>query len=75
MTVPPNNSIYSGVVMPRSLRLCMFLGELNSLDVNTNDVDSALMVAFTKENKLYIIAKFGDHQGCLLIIVKALYRL
>ena len=33
MTAPPKDSVYSGVVTLRSLRLCMFLGALNGLDV------------------------------------------
>ena len=54
----------------------MFLGELNGLDVDAADVGNAYLMAYTKE-KLYIIAgpEFGDRQGCLLIIVKALYGL
>ena len=76
MTAPPKDSVYSGVVTLRSLRLCMFLGELNGLDVDAADVGNAYLVAYTKE-KVFIIAgpEFGDLQGCLLIIVKALYRL
>jgi CDGSH-type Zn-finger protein len=64
MTAPPKDSIFSGVVTLRSLRLCMFLGELlNGVDVDAADVGNAyLMACYTKE-KLYIIAgpKFGDH--------------
>jgi hypothetical protein len=76
MTSPPNDSIYSGVVTLRSLRLCMFLGKLNGLDVDAADVGNAFLMAYTKE-KLFIIAgpEFGDLQGCLLIIVKTLYGL
>jgi hypothetical protein len=76
MTAPPKDSIYSGVVTLRSLILCMFLGELNGLDVDAADVGNAYLMAYTKE-KLFIIAgpKFGVLQGCLLIIVKALYGL
>jgi hypothetical protein len=77
MTAPPKDSIYSGVVTLRSLRLCMFLGELNGLDVDAADVGNAyLLMTYTKE-KLYIIAgpEFGDRQGWLLIIVKAIYGL
>jgi hypothetical protein len=71
MTVPPEDSIYSRVVTLRSLRgLDMFLGELNGLDVDATDVGNVYLMNFTKE-KLFIIAgpKFGDCQGCLLIIV------
>jgi hypothetical protein len=76
MTAPPKDSVYFGGVTLRSVRLCMFLGELNGLDVDAADVGNAYLMAYTKE-KLYIIAdpEFGDPQGCLLIIVKALYGL
>jgi hypothetical protein len=76
MTAPPKDSVYSEVVTLRSLRLCMFLGELNGLDVDAADVGNAYLMAYTKE-KLFIIAgpELGDLQGCLLIIVKALYGL
>ncbi len=76
MTAPPKDSVYSGVVTLRSLRLCMFLGELNGLNVDAADVGNAYLMAYTKE-KLYIIAgpEFGDIQGSLLVIVKALYGL
>ena len=54
----------------------MLLGELNGLNVAAADVGNAYLMAYTKE-KLYIIAgpEFGDLQGCLLVIVKALYGL
>jgi hypothetical protein len=77
MTAPSKDSVYSGVVTLRSLRLCMFLEELNGLDVDAADVGSAYVMAYTNKERLYIIAgtEFGDQQGCLLIIVKALYGL
>jgi hypothetical protein len=76
MTAPRKDSIYSSVVTLRFLRLCMFLGELNDLDVDAADVGNAYLMVYTKK-KLYIIAdpKFGGCQGCLLMIVKALYGL
>jgi hypothetical protein len=77
MTASPKDpSIYSGVVTLGSLRLCMFLGEVNGLDVDAADVGNAYLMAYTKE-KLSIIAgpEFGDLQGWLLIIVKALHKL
>jgi hypothetical protein len=76
MTAPPKDSVYSGVVTLRSLRICMFLAELNGLDVHAADIGNAYLEAFTKE-LVYIIAgpEFGDRQGNVLIIVKALYGL
>jgi hypothetical protein len=76
MTAPPKDSVYSGVVTLRSLRLCMLLAELNGLKVEAADIGNAYLEAYTKE-KVYIIAgpEFGDRQGHVLIIIKALYGL
>jgi hypothetical protein len=76
MTAPPKDSVYSGVVTLRSLRLCMLLAELNGLKVEAADVGNAYLEAYTKE-KVYIVAgpEFGDRQGHILIIIKALYGL
>jgi hypothetical protein len=77
MTDPPKDSVYSGVVTLRSLRLCMLLAELNGLKVEAADIGNAYLEAYTKE-KVYIIAgpEFGsERQGCVLIIIKALYGL
>jgi hypothetical protein len=47
MHVPSkDNSIFSGAVTLRSLRLCMFLGELNGLDMNAADVGNTYLMAF-----------------------------
>jgi hypothetical protein len=76
MTAPPKDSVYSGVVTLRSLRLCILLAELNGLQVEAADVGNAYLEAFTQE-KVYIIAgpEFGDRQGNVLLVVKALYGL
>ena len=76
LTAPPKDSVYSGVVTLRSLRLCMFLAELNGLKVEAADVGNAYLEAYAKE-KLYIIAgsEFRDRQGHVLVIIKALYGL
>ena len=76
LTAPPKDSVYSGVVTLRSLRLCMLLAELNGLKVEAADVGNAYLEAYTKE-KLYIIAgpEFGDREGNVMVIVKALYGL
>jgi hypothetical protein len=76
MTAPPKDSVYSGVITLRLLRLCMLLAKLNSLKVEAADIGNACLEAYTKE-KVYIIAgpEFGDCQGHVLIIMKALYGL
>ena len=76
LTPDPVESIYSGVVSIRSLRLVIFLAKLNNLEVWGADIGNAYLEAKTKE-KLYIVAgpEFGELEGHILIIYKALYGL
>lgn len=76
LTETPLESVYSGVVTLRSVRLVAFLAELNGLDLWATDVGNAYLEAYTSE-KVCIIAgpEFGELAGHLLIIVKALYGL
>ena len=64
LTDVPLDSVYSGVVSLRSLRLVIFLAELNGLELFSADVGNAYLEAKTKE-KVYIIAGdgFGDLKG------------
>ena len=76
LTDTPIESVYSGVVSLRSLRLVIFLAELNGLEVWGADIGNAYLEARTKE-KVYIIAGkgFGELEGHTLVIDKALYGL
>ena len=76
MTDEPIDSVYSGVVSIRGLRLVMFLSELNGLECWAADVTQAYLTSYTSE-KVYIIAgpEFGERQGHILVIRKALYGL
>jgi len=76
LTDIPLDSVYSGVVSLRSLRMVIFLAELNSLELYAADVGNAYLGAKTKE-KVYFVAGdgFGDLQGHALVIFKALYGL
>ena len=67
-------SIYSGVVSLRSLRMVVFLSQLNNLEIWGADVGNSYLEAYTDE-KFCIIAgpEFKELQGHLLIMVKALY--
>ena len=69
-------SIYSGVVSIRSLRLVIFLDKLNNLDVWGADIGNAYLEAKTKE-KLYVVAgpEFEELEGHILVSYKALYGL
>ena len=74
LTKEPVESIYSGVVSLRSLRMVVFLSQLNDLELWGADVGNAYLKAYTDE-KLCIIAgpEFKELQGHLLIMIKALY--
>ena len=74
LTKEPAESIYSGVVSLRSLRMVVFLSQLNDLEIWGADVGNAYLEAYTDE-KLCIIAgpEFKELQGHLLIMIKALY--
>jgi Reverse transcriptase (RNA-dependent DNA polymerase) len=76
LTDIPIESVYSGVVSLRGFRLVLFLGQLNSLEVWSTDIGNAYLEAMTSE-KVYIIAgpEFGDLEGHILVIHKALYGL
>ena len=55
LTPEPVENIYSGVVSLRHLRLVIFLGELNNLELWGADIGNAYLEAYTNE-KLFIIA-------------------
>ena len=68
-------SIYSGVVSLRNLRMVGFLSQLNDLEIWGTDVGNAYLEAHTHE-KLCIIAgpELKELPGHYLIMIKALYR-
>ena len=72
----PIDSIYSGVVSTRSLRLSIFLAKLNNMKVWAGDIGNAYLEATTKE-KLCMVAgpQFEELQGHILVIHKAFYGL
>ena len=75
LTKEPNETVYSGVVSLRNLRLAMlFLAELNYLQLWGADVGNAYLQALTKE-KLYIVGgpEFEELQGHVLVMHKTLY--
>jgi hypothetical protein len=65
-----------GVVSLQSLRLVALFAELNGLQLWAADVGNAYLEALTKK-KVYVIAgpEFGDLEGHILLIHKALYGL
>ena len=72
----PIENIYSGVVSLRYLRLVIFLGKLNNLDIWGADNGNAYHEAFTDE-KLFIVAgqEFQELEGYSLIFLNPLYGL
>ena len=76
LTPDPIESIYSGIVSIRSIRLVIVLAKLNKLEVWEADIGNAYLEAKTKE-KLYIAAgpEFEELNGHMLVIYKALYGL
>ena len=76
LTPEPIENIYYGVVSLRNLRLVIFLGKLNDLDIWGADNGNGYLEAFTDE-KLYIVAgpEFQELEGYVLIFIKTLYGL
>ena len=74
LTKEPVESIYSGVFSLRSLRMVVFISQLNNLEIWGADVGNAYLETYTDE-KLCIIAgpEFKELQRLLLIMIKALY--
>jgi len=60
----------------QGIQILTFLGEVNRLKVWSTDIGNAYLEMYTRE-KVYIIAgaEFGDREGPVLIISKALYGL
>ena len=76
LTLVPVDSVYSGVVSLRGLRIVIFLAELNGLTLWSTDVGNAYLESETKESVCFIAGpEFGELEGHLLLIVKALYGL
>ena len=72
LTKELNETVYSGVVSLRNLRLAIFLAELNNLQLWGADVGNAYLQALTKE-KHYIVGgpEFQELQGHVLVVHKA----
>ena len=76
LTPEPAENIYSGVVSLGHLRLVIFLGELNNLELWGADIGNAYLETYTHE-KLFIIggAEFEELEDFILTFNMALYGL
>ena len=76
MTLEPEEAVYSSVASLRSLRILVFLAQLNGLEIMQGDIGNAYLESYMQE-KVYFIAgpEFGPLAGHTLIIDKALYGL
>jgi hypothetical protein len=76
LTDPPEALTYSSVVSCDSIWLAFMLAKLNDLEMISTNIRNAYLNAEVTE-KNYAIAgpKFGELQGCTVVVVNALYRL
>ena len=76
MTREPDEAVYSSVANLHSLRIVIFLAELNGLNIMQGDMGNACLESYTQE-KVYFIAgaEFGHHAGTNYIIEKTIYGL
>lgn len=76
LTEKPIETIYSSVASTRSIRIVIFLAVLNGLKLWGADIGNAYLEALTKE-LIYILAgaEFGELEGHILVVMKALYGL
>ena len=67
---------YSSTVQTRTIRILETVAINENMNMVTGDIGNAFVQAETKE-KIYTRAgpEFGDRQGCMVIIKKALYGL
>ena len=67
---------YSSVISLKGMRIAILAGEVNGLKSMVGDVGNAYLEAYTKEKVCFVAGPaFGELEGCILIIVKALYGL
>ena len=78
LTGPSQDTYYSSVVSLRSMRMVVFLAELNELELCAGDIDVAYLTSYTTEKVTFTagaeFAQFG-HEGHTMMVVKACYGL
>ncbi len=75
-TEPPTAQTYASVVSRDSVRIALLYAALNDLDILSCDVTNAYLNADCRE-KIWVQAgpEFGEDEGLVMIIKKALYGL
>lgn len=75
-TSTPSSVTYSSVVARDSVRIVLLLAALNDLDLQSADIQNAYLTAPNRE-KIWTRAgpEFGDDEGCIFLVVRALYGL
>jgi len=75
-TEMPDSSTYSSVVSRESIRVAFLLAALNDLELFAADVGNVYLSVPCRE-KIWTRARkeFGSNEGCIMIIVRALYGL
>ena len=75
-TATPASVTYSTVVSRDSVRICLMLAALNGLDVMSADIENAYLTAPCRERIWTRLGpEFGNTEGKIYIIVRALYGL
>ena len=54
MTKVTNENAYSSVLSLKGMRMCIFIAELNDLDIMVGDIGNAYLEAYTKEKKFIL---------------------
>jgi hypothetical protein len=77
MTTTPVQTYLSVVSRDSTtMRLAFLIAALNGLNLQACDVGNAYLNAECRENMLFAAGpEFGEHQGKVIIVVRALYRL
>ena len=75
-TTTPSSVTYNTVVSRESVRICLLIAALNDLEVVAADIENAYLLAPCRK-KVWMMAgpEFGNLQGKILVITKALYGL
>jgi hypothetical protein len=78
LTPPSDDTYYSSVASLRSMRIVMFLAELNGLEICAGDIGNAYLTSYTNEKVTFVAGpEFRDfgHEGHTMKVIRACYGL